>query len=359
MRSAGVVLLAAYLFCVTVLAMAEDAPKKEPQKDEASLNLQIVDVVRTNTDEMSTMTPNRCDADGNVYMRPYGVDFAFGWGQILKFNPKGELKVTFSPQAGFLPTQFFVAGDGTVYVLAVDQKQLTDESNTEARRAPDNYILRYRNDGTFDGKTKLDAKFVPSGSFVVFPSGEILISAIEKATGVGQPPSTPFTSLFDQNGSFLKKISGKEDDWIAKAIESHDTTKVTPGHGANPAVAMGQTIIGSDGNAYVMRKSLPAVVYVISSGGSLVRTLSLPSGDPPKFPSILLENRGQLAIMFQNAGYPNEPRLRLFETLTGKPIQTVNIQMQFGAGAACFNPPNFTFVRVEDGKFVFTTAQAR
>ncbi|HWY59414.1 MAG TPA: hypothetical protein VNZ03_33425 [Terriglobales bacterium] len=358
MRNAGVVLLAASLFYVTVFTMAEDKQKKQQQNDEASLNLQIVDAVRTNTDEISTMSPDRCDADGNVYMRPHGLDYKFGWGQILKFNPKGELKVTFSPQAGFLPTQLFVAGDGTVYVLAVDQKQLTDEKEQEARRAPDNYILRYRSDGSLDGKTKLDAQFVPSGSFVVFPSGEILISAIEVATGVGQPPPTPFTSLFDQNGAFLKKISGKEDEWIANAIESHDTTKVAPGHGANPAVAMGQVIIGSDGNAYVMRKSLPAVVYVISSGGSLVRTLTLPSGEPPKFPSILMENRGQLAIMFQNAG-PNEPRLRLFETLTGKPIQTVNTQMQFGAGATCFNPPDFTFVRVEDGKFVFTTAQAR
>ncbi|HWY52963.1 MAG TPA: hypothetical protein VNZ03_00765 [Terriglobales bacterium] len=358
MRNAGVVSLAAYLFYVTVFAIAEDTQKKAPQQSGGSLNLQIVDVIHTNTDEMSTMAPDRCDADGNVYMRPYGVGFKFGWGQILKFNPKGELKVTFSPQAGFLPTQFFVAGDGTVYVLAVDQKQLTDESNKEARRPPDNYVLRYRSDGTLDEKTKLDAKFIPSGSFVVFPSGEILVSAIEAPTGVGQPPSTPFTSLFDQNGAFVKRISSKEDEWIAKAVESHDTTKVVPGHGANPAVSMGQAIIGSDGNAYVMRKSIPAVVYVISSGGSLVRTLTLPSGHPPKYPSILLENRGQLAIAFQNSG-PSEPRLRLFETLTGKPIQTVNVQTRFGAGAACFNPPNFTFVRVEDGKFVFTMAQAR
>jgi hypothetical protein len=358
MRTAGVVSLATSLLCVTILVTAEDTQKKEPKQNVGPLNLQIVDVVHTNTDQMSTVAPDRCDADGNVYMRPYGVGFKFGWGQILKFNPKGELTVTFSPQAGFLPSQFFVAGDGTVYVLAVDQKQSTDESDKEASRAPDNYILRYRSDGTLDQKTKLDAKFIPSGSFVVFPSGEILISAIEAATGVGQPLSTPFTSLFDQGGAFVKRVSGKEDEWIAKAVESHDTTKVVPGHGANPAVAMGQAIIGSDGNAYVMRKTLPAVVYVISSGGSLVRTLTLPSGDPPKFPSILLENRGQLAIVFQNSG-PGEPRLTLFETLTGKPIQTVNVQTQFGAGATCFNPPNFTFVRVEDGKFVFTMAQAR
>jgi len=358
MRTAGVVSLAASLLCVNVLLMAEDTQKKGPKQNVVSLNLQIVDVVHTNADEMSTMSPDRCDADGNVYMRPYGMGFKFGWGQILKFNPKGELTVTFSPQAGFLPSQFFVAGDGTVYVLAVDQKQLADDGDKDSRRAPDNYILRYRSDGTFDGKTKLDAKFIPSGSFVVFPSGEILVSAIEAATGVGQPPSTPFTSLFDQNGAFVKKISGKEDEWIAKAVESHDTAKVVPGHGANPAVAMGQAIIGSDGNAYVMRKTLPAVVYVISSGGSLVRTLTLSSGDPPKFPSILLENRGQLAIVFQNAG-PSEPRLKLFETGTGKEIQTVNVQPRFGAGAACFNPPNFTFVRVEDGKFVFTMAQAQ
>jgi hypothetical protein len=72
----------------------------------------------------------------------------------------------------------------------------------------------------------------------------------------------------------------------------------------------------------------------------------------------MLENRGQLAIVFQNSG-PSEPRLKVFETGTGKEIQAVNVQPQFGAGATCFNPPNFTFVRVLDGKFVFTMAQAR
>jgi hypothetical protein len=359
MRNAGVILLAAYLLCVTVSAMAEDTKKKDSQQNAASLNLQIVDIVHTNTDEMSTMSPDRCDAEGNIYMRPYGIGFQLGWGQILKFNPKGEQTVTFLPQPGFLPSKSFVAGDGTVYVLAVDQKQLTDQSDKDSRRAPDNYILRYRSDGTLDHKTKLDAKFLPSGSFVVFPSGEILVSAIEVATGVGQPPSTPFTALFDQNGVLVKKISAKEDDWITKAIEARDTTKVLPSKGANPAVAMGQALIGSDGNAYVMRETLPAVVYVISSGGSLVRTLTLSSGDPPKFPSIMLENRGRLAIIFQNSGPNEQPRLKLFETGKGKEIETVNIQPQFGVGAACFNPPNFTFVRVEDGKFVFTMAQAR
>jgi hypothetical protein len=358
MRTAGVVSLAACWLCLTIFVIADDTQKKEPKQQVGPLNLQIIDVVHTNTDEMSTMAPDRCDADGNVYMQPYGIGFKLGWGQILKFNPKGEQTVVFSPQAGFLPSKSFVAGDGTVYVLAVDQKQLTDDSNKDSRRAPDNYILRYRSDGTLDQKTKLDAKFLPSGSFVVFPSGEILISAIEAATEVGQPPSTPFTGLFDQNGVLVKKISAKEDDWISKAIESGDTSKVVPSKAANPAVAIGQALIGSDGNAYVLRKTLPAVVYVISSGGSLVRTLTLSSGDPPKFPSILLENRGQLAIVFQNSG-PNEPRLKLFETATGKEIQTVNVQPQFGAGAACFNPPNFTFIRVQDGKFVFTTAQAR
>src|SRR5271166_3696985 len=202
MRIAGVVLLTACLFCATVFVLAEDAQKKGSQQNVVSLNLQTVDVIHTNTDEMSTMAPDRCDADGNVYMRPYGVGFKFGWGQILKFNPKGEKTVTFSPQAGFLPSQFFVAGDGTVYVLAADQGQLTDENDKDSRKAPDNYILRYRSDGTFDRKTKLDSKFLPSGSFVVFPSGEILISAIEVTTGIGQPSSTAFTSLFDQNGVF-------------------------------------------------------------------------------------------------------------------------------------------------------------
>lgn len=337
----------------------DDAQNKDTKNGTGIQSLRIVDMIHTKIDEVSTISPDRCDADGNIYMRPYSIGYRFGWGQIQKFNLKGENIATFSAQPGYLPAQFFVDGDGTVYVMAVDAKQLAEDKTREVRPFPDIYILRYKKDGTFDRKTRLERTFVPTGAFVVFPTGEILVSGIEAQTGSGKPPSTPFTGLFNDTGELLRRITAKDDDWIDKAVAAGDTTKVAPGKGANPAVARGQALIGSDGNAYLLRRTLPAIVYVISKGGGLVRTLSLTSGEPARFPSIMLENQGQLAIVFQNTG-PSEPLLKIFDATTGQEKQVVNVAAQFGAGATCFSPPTkLTFVRVEDGKFVFAVAESR
>ena len=343
----------------SIWSHADDAQNKDTKDSTGIQSLRIVDTIHTKIGEVSTIAPDRCDADGNIYMRPYAIGYRFGWGQIQKYNLKGENTATFSAQTGYLPAQFFVDGDGTVNVMAVDAKQLAEVMTREVRAFPDIYILRYKKDGTFDHKTKLEKTFVPSGSFVAFPTGEILVSGIEAQTGSGKPPSTPFTGLFNESGELLRRITNKDDDWIDKAVAAGDTTKVAPGRGANPAVARGQALIGSDGNAYILRRTLPAIVYVISRGGGLVRTLSLSSGEPARFPSIMLENQGRLAIVFQNTG-PSEPLLKIFDATTGKEKEVVNVATQFGAGVACFSPPTkLTFVRVEDGKFVFAVAESR
>lgn len=359
MRHSG--LAAASLLCVSVACLPAVGQKQSASPADTTRNMEVTNIVPTQVDQVSTVIPDQCDADGNVYLRPYGVGYKFGWGDMMKFSPKGEKLATFSPQPELFPTSSFVSKDGTVYVMAVREE--SDEA-AAARRAekkpwtpPDIYILQYRKDGQFDRKTKLAATFLPSGSFAVFPSGEILVSAIEQSADT-TPSSGPFTALFDQSGAMLKKISSSEDDWIIKAVEGHDDKKVISGKGSNPAVATGQTVVGADGNAYIMRRTNPAMVYVISGGGEIVRTLTLSSGDPPLFPSIMAENHGQLAILFQNHG-PSESRIKVFDSRSGEELETANVGPMFGSAMTCFNPPNFTFLRVQDKKFVFTAAQLR
>jgi len=349
------------VLCASITWVLADSQGQNAGQNATSRSLQVTEVVPTEIDQVGTVVPDQCDADGNIYLRPYGANLRFGWGDIVKLSSKGKKLATFSPQQDLDPTAAFVARDGGVYVMAAHEER---ENEADARRAerrpwtpPEIYILHYRQDGQFDKKTKLAASFLPSGSFVVFPSGEILVSVIEQ-TDAGKPTSAPFTGLFDQSGTLLKKISGKEDDWIVKAVESHDAAKVDLGKGSNPAIARGQAVVGSDGNAYIMRRSDPAVVYVVSAGGVIVRTLKLSSGDPPLSPSIMAENNGQLAVLFQNFG-PSESRIGIFDARNGEELEMVEVGPTFGSAMTCFNPPNFTFIRVQDKKFVFTGAQLR
>ena len=166
-------------------------------------------------------------------------------------------------------------------------------------------------------------------------------------------------ALFDSDGQFIKRIVAEDDEWIGEAVRSGKDGKVAPGKGVNSAVESGLTVMGSDGNAYVMRKSSPAVVYVIANDGRLMRTLKLSADETNLFPSAFFESDRELAVLFSAFG-PSERRIKTFHNETGQMIKEASVDDTLGVSVTCFKAPgSFTFIRALDGKFVIHTAELR
>lgn len=363
MRNYRHAIIIAFVAMSASCIFGQDIENKTRDEPAAWRTMQIRDTVFTRLDAIPMLSPLKCDAEGNIYIRPNNLGARFGWNEVLKFSPTGERKATFTMPSELLAKQYFIANDGVVFVLAEEEQKsdpLRNKPEVSEWKRANVFLVEYEKDGNLKRKTKLDSDFFPSGSFVIFPSGQMLISATEAPKQRPAPPSNePFTALFDSKGQLLLRITAKDDAWITEAVEAGDEKKIVPGKGRNPAITKGQAVIGSDGNAYILRATSPAVIFVISNAGAVIRTLALPSGDPPLFPSIMFENKGQLALVFQEPGQGGRERIRIFNSSTGDVIETATVEPPLGAAVACFTPPQFTFLREKDGKFVFYLAEPR
>jgi len=102
--------------------------KEEPVEPSPGPAIRVVDTTPTRIDGSAMLSPQECDADGNIYLRPYSMGFGYRWGQIQKFNPKGENTITFTAPADLIPALYFVSNDGKVFVLAEDRSKRSDGS---------------------------------------------------------------------------------------------------------------------------------------------------------------------------------------------------------------------------------------
>ncbi|HUO59179.1 MAG TPA: hypothetical protein VMU24_00835 [Candidatus Acidoferrales bacterium] len=310
--------------------------------------LVVVDRIPTKLEQDILFASAHCDEDGNSYVRYYALGAGLhNAGKILKLSPRGEPLVTFADQiVDYSPISFFVAHDGSVFDLAAANPK-PSEKKTET---VETVLLVYDKDhGNLKKTVKLEPRISPFGAMAVFPSGEILISALEPQ---GSGPDTPFTALLDDSGKLIRRILPEYDSTIAAAYEKHDQKSKRTSESVFGTVSQGTIVIGSDGNAYLLRKTSPAVVYVISRYGEVVRTLTASPEDPTLSPLSMLESNGELAILFSKPGKVTEREIKVLSARSGDVLQTVKLRSPFGSSMTCFVPPRFTFVRVEEEKFV-------
>ncbi|MGA8737050.1 MAG: hypothetical protein WB558_24255 [Terriglobales bacterium] len=237
-----------------------------------------------------------CDANGNVYARKYDVSVygsAFERAPVQEIGADGRLSVSFGvPDA--LPdasvSDFFVASDGRVYLLASAR-----EAEPPGYGA---YVLRFAANGALESKIRVDTeeRFSPV-HIGVFKSGEILITGRQ-----GKMNYAPFTGVFSSTGGLIKTIFEPEDEDLRLRAQAGDEDVLAHSNFGNEAVDLGSVAAGSDGNMYVMRRTSPALIYVISSRGSMVRKLHVSADDPAMFPRALEPFAGGLVVMFGRRG---------------------------------------------------------
>lgn len=269
-----------------------------------------------------------CDSDGNIYARVWAGD---GSGTarlpVQEITPDGMLarnfRVTGTSQNTDLAKGFFVSDLGDVYQAA--------------RMANGVYIVRFAKDGSVKSTVKLEAdlRLVDPWQLAVFKAGEYMLSGLS-----GEDHRTPYTAVFEANGKLVKQIYEPEDEEARRKAENGDTA-YTLSNAGNRFVGFGDVASGSDGNVYLLRSTSPALVYVVSQAGQVVRKLHIDSGSPDLIAGNIKLHADRVAI-----GFTGPRNLVMVTDLEGKTIASyaVDRHKPDWPALACYDGEGFTFV---------------
>ena len=311
----------------------------------------VTTAVSTTESGMAISLPIRCDADQNLFLRRFNLQEVHpGSESVVKFDTKAAIKATFSlmssPElAGMVSGDYFADADGQLHEIAwmPGKKPI--------------YLLHFDKDGTYKSKTEL-AKWFHPAQLVVFPKGQALVSGMEPETRESADPPNPFTGLFDSDGKLLKTIALEDDERIKKSAASGDADYVPFPHGPNRAVTMGNIAMGADGNAYLMRRMNPTIIYVISPAGEVVRRLSVDPGNTRMLPQAIHAAKGRLILMYSVESTLN---FMVVDPGTGNIVARYDASPSLGGALACASDTQFVFLGNDKNtsRLTITVAEAK
>lgn len=272
-----------------------------------------------------------CDDLGNLYARRFQAR-SKGTESIQEISRNGAVIRSFKVEDANIAltvSDFSLGPQNDVYMLGWS----TEHSHVGSRV----YVARFREDGSFRSSIQIASEeFFPS-SLSVFKNGDFLITGRQ-----GRGDNTPFTGVFTSNGKLIAKVSQPEDEDLRRRAEASDPDLHEGGLYGNTAVGLGRAVTGSDGNVYVMRKTSPTLIYVISANGTLLRKFRVNAVDSTLMPDGLQVSTGRVAISFSGS---DGSRLVKVVDLKGNEVMEYRIGAAFGAGElGCYNPPVLTFL---------------
>jgi hypothetical protein len=334
--------LAIGLFFLSVLSTAVAAQTKVLHSQEtATLKLKL----GWNDWGLNNVT---CDAKGNIFVtvwNPAGEDPADR--PLLEFDSAGSLKAKFASsrkdlglsrgEDHFEPSALLPGGELARVAWSKDSL----------------YLAKYTADGKLQSRTKLDPPAILPYQLAVFRSSEILVSGLEHSHSVRSISSyRSFTAIYDENGHLLKQLSLPEDAEIETAIEAGDSRYAIAPLSGNRAVSGGKARLGEDGNVYLMRRTSPATIYVISSSGALVRTLHIEPPDSGELPFDMQLSGGRIAVQFSvgcSGDQCSGTNLSVADAGSGERLASYNHEGVFGS-LTCFtaSPERFTSLTTTD-----------
>ena len=300
-----------------------------------------------------------CDADGNVYIRPYD---AATTRDGKRFSQLPIQEVT---PAGALVRDFRVADafpDGTAMGMSVGPDGRVYEA-VMANHYADVYVAEFARDGSLQAKTKLEvgsalhtAYFTGDVSHLaVFKSGEFLING---ETGSGS--RRPYTAVFAADGRLLKEILEPEDEEARQKAALGDAD-YAPDRVGNFFSALGDVAAGSDGNAYLLRRTPRGsltLVYVVSPAGE-VRKLRIDAGNSDLVARSIRYYSGRIAIGFDSRTHAHPYQVKIVDPL-GNPIAEYSLGSSAafvgdeGLDVGCYDANGLTLVpdRIESKSYV-------
>ena len=280
-----------------------------------------------------------CDAIGDFYAYISDNEIPASY-RMAKISPSGATLYQRDIEAkipGIKITAFSVLPDGTAYVAG----------NTSSRSGK-LYVITIGKAGKLSPPIELQTKLFAATQLVAFPSGELLVARTLD--------TKPVTRLFDSHGNLLKDIYEPEDEALFRRAETGELS--ASGRWGNKAVWNGDAVLGSDGNAYMLRAVNPALIYVIAHDGTVVRKFTVQSPLPGLTPHTLRAAQGRLAISFVQEGM-TLGLIRLTSN-SGEDIETSSSEDPgaYPGLPGCYNGSSFSFLsRPDDSAIVITVAK--
>jgi hypothetical protein len=278
----------------------------------------------------------KCDGSGNIYTRPANRASDNPDEHLLapirQVTPNGKISGAFKltdawPELG-AGRGIFVAKD-SVYQAAI---------------APGGvYVVTFAKDGSVKSKTKLETgTHVDPWHLAVFGSGRFLLSG-----EAGKNGHTPYTAVFAVDGTLLKQIYEPEDEDARSKAEIGDREFSHNDGRGNNFVDRGDVTLGSDDNAYLLRGSSPALVYVISAAGDVIRKIRIGAGNSGLAFRDIKSNAGRLAIGLARFGHTEVH----MTSLEGIPIRSYAVDGNDTdvLSLACYDSRGFTFITTASG----------
>ncbi|MGH9669489.1 MAG: hypothetical protein ACRD3A_05180 [Terriglobales bacterium] len=163
----------------------------------------------------------------------------------------------------------------------------------------DEYIVTFDAEGKLKSTLKLDNTRWRSRQFVPLPDGQFVIVGTETTK---DKPANPAIWIFDSAGRRVRRVL--PEDLKVPATDASAAQKSEYGR----VVSFSTIDHGSDGSIYLMRFGKKGVVYVLSSGGGLSRTLR------PEIPDLaylnsIKEHQGRLLLMLVKNKAANRPEI--------------------------------------------------
>jgi hypothetical protein len=288
----------------------------------------------------------KCDADGNLYIRKAAFDRPL-LGPVVKIDPDGKRVASFDPSAFSQlaldrADAFSPASDGGIYQIA--QRGVTK---------PDIYVIHFASNGDASSPTHLDADF-EAYTFAAFAEGNFLVSGAKRDASNKNDRGKNFTAVFTADGrelaqlSFQKNTSQPAGD-KSPTKSSGKSLSLTPDD-AVATLDLADAEAGTDGYLYVMHRSAPAIVYVISATGKIMRTLKIRPPSASFLPGTFHLSGNQLAISFADDKSRGQ-FIIVVDAQSGKTIATYSDAGDLGTTFACYsaNDGVFTFLRLGEG----------
>lgn len=283
------------------------------------------------------MSGSKCDAEGNLYVRKLASDRPM-LGPVVKINEDGKRVALFDPASFTDPKlsradAFSPAPDGGLYQIAG-----TGGLNAQI------YVVRFAPDGTPASAARVDAELEPY-QFAAFPGGNLLVSGVQRDVMNKSDQGRNFTAVFSDDGRLLGQLSldPPEKETAGKAGKQPPEKSAA----SKPTMDLSEAESGIDGNIYALRRSLPALVYVISSAGKLVRTLKVSAPGPGVAPSSFHVSGNRVAVAFWDDEKQSQT-LVVVDAQSGRTIARYFDPGSLGPSFACYSADEglFTFLQL-------------
>jgi hypothetical protein len=180
----------------------------------------------------------------------------------------------------------------------------------------------------------------------------LLVSGVQRDPQKKPDNARPFTAVFSADGGLVAQLSFAPPGESAATPAESAVKSVTKAAAADakpvaPTADLSNAEAGADGNIYALRRSSPALVYVISPAGKIVHTFKVNGPVAGVMPNTLHVSGNRLAVSFWSDDDQSHA-IVVVDAQTGRKISTYSDSAGLGPSFACYSADEsvFTFLNL-------------